>query len=728
MVNEGPSRVTGIASLQGIANTQLGRRRPWWRSAAYLRRTLIFILILVQVTVGTYYFSAILPRHRETAVETCLVVVFAVLFAWIATGFWTAVLGFALRRFGGDRCSLLRRHKADQLDSTPAVRTAIVMPLYHEPVERSLAGLRAIYESLERLGHLGQFDFFILSDSRDPEIWLGEQACWHRLCQELHAFGRIHYRRRTIQMRHKSGNIADFLRRWGSNYQYFMVLDADSVMSGHSIVRMVNIMELEPSVGILQSNPAIIRARSAFARVHQFASRAYGSIFAAGLAGLQLGDAAYWGHNALIRTAPFMKFCGLRNLSGLGLFSGPITSHDFVEAAFMRRAGYEVWFEPGMAGSYEEYPPTLVDDLARDRRWCKGNMQHIWLLARGRGIKFAHRMVFSYGVMSYLASPLWLLFLVLSTIEVARFTLWPINYFPTEHSLFPFWPQWHPDWAIGLVTSVIALLFLPKLLAVIDLVRTRQVHGFGGFGRLICSVLLESLVSILIAPIRMLEHTRFVFEAAFNMSFRWAGQNRSAETEWREALIHHAPGTVAAASWAGFAFWLKPLYFLWSLPITLALILAAPTSVLLSRIWLGEWLYQRKLMTVPEESSPPEILVRQLEVEASTPQLQRNFEEAVVDPRCNALHVALARRRSYKAHNHQARLRRRCLEHGPGILSAYEQSQLVQDGESLLWLHRAVWRAPPESYWGYYLDERRRRHNLWGVASEEAKVIQFPAR
>src|SRR3569833_2084269 len=182
---------------------------------------------------------------------------------------------------GGDRHSLLTRHDAAQLAATPLARTAIVMPLYHESVERSLAGLRAIYVSLQETGALDHIEIFIMSGSRDPEVWLEEQAAWYRLCRELNAAGHIHYRRRTVHLRHKSGNVADFLRRWGDDYDYFMVLDADSLASGESLVRMVRIMEREPQAGILQTNPAIMNARSAFARIQQFASRAYGGIFAA---------------------------------------------------------------------------------------------------------------------------------------------------------------------------------------------------------------------------------------------------------------------------------------------------------------------------------------------------------------------------------------------------------------------------------------------------------------
>lgn len=712
-----PARVE--RSTAGIAN---------WRRTALWRRALLFVLVMTQTAIGSYFFAAVLPYHGRTGVEIGLITAFAVLFAWMATGFWTAVFGFVLQCRGGDRHSLLRRHAAEALDAAPAARTAVVMPLYHEPVERSLAGLRAMYESLARLGYIEQFDFYILSDSRDPEVWLAEQAAWHALCRELGASGRIHYRRRSVHLRHKSGNIADFLRRWGAGYAYFMVLDADSVVAAETLVRMVNLMEREPQIGILQTAPSIVRARSTFARVHQFASRAYGGLFATGLAALQLGEAAYWGHNALIRTAPFMRLCGLRNLPGFGLFRGAISSHDFVEAAYMARGGYEVWLEPGLSGSYEEYPPTLIDDLARDRRWTKGNLQHLWLLVRAPRLRAAHRLVFFYGIMAYFASPLWLLFLILSAVEVMRFTLWPINYFPEDYSLFPIWPHWHPHWAIGLASSVMVLLFLPKLLAVIDLIRRGEARGFGGTRKLVHSALLESLVSVLLAPVRMLKHTRFVIEALANSSLRWAGQNRSEETEWRPALLHHAPATVLALAWAGFALWLKPLYFFWSLPITLALIASVPVSVLLSRVSLGDALRRRRLTLIPEERRQPRILSRLEELEASAPRLERNFEQAIIDPRLNALHVALARRRAAATHTDQVRLRRRCLQDGPRRLTTAERARLARDAESLSWLHQAVWRAAPDSPWGRLLEEQHRRRDLWQIGVSTADARRRPGR
>lgn len=680
-----------------------------WRGMAYSRRALLTVLVAAQTLIATYYILAVLPYHGATDLERGITALFALLFGWISVGFWMALFGFVVRRAGGDSYSLLRRHSPAELAATKLASTAVVMPIYHEPVDRSLAGLRAVYRSLRSTGKLPHFDFFILSDSRDPETWLAEQAGWYGLCRELDGSGRIFYRRRTLNLCYKSGNIGDFLRRWGRRYTYVAVLDADSLMSGEALVRMVQLMQREPRVGILQSNPAVINARSAFARVQQFANRAYGALLGAGLASVQMGEAAYWGHNALIRVRPFMRHCGLRSLPGFGLFRGPILSHDFVEAAYMGRAGYEVWMEPGLAGSYEESPPSLVDELSRDRRWAKGNLQHLWLMLSARRVRFAHRMAFLHGIMSYLASPLWLAFLVLVSIETTRFVLWPINYFPKGHELFPLWPEWHPEWALRLAVSTVVLLFLPKVLAIVDLALTGEAKDFGGTSRLSAGVLIEILLSSLLAPIRMLAHSRFVAGALLNVSLAWAGQNRTAETQWGSALITQAPGTLIAAGWAAFAFWLKPLFFLWTLPVSVPLMLAAPTSVLLSRFGAGAALRRAGLLLVPEERTGSPLLAELEHADGSPATYARlgNFERAVVDPVANAVHVALARVTRGETRKRRLReLRERCLRSGPAALSAVELSSLARDRESLAWLHENVWRAAEDSYWGECLDER----------------------
>ena len=674
---------------------------PNWKSHAWLRRLVFTVVIISQVILGTRYLIDVLPYHGRNLLELSLAMIFALLFTWISIGFWMGVYGFVLRLIGGDRLSLLRRHQAD-LDAAELARTALIMPIYNESIQRSLGGLRAGYLSLQAVGKLDHFDFYILSDSRHPDVWLLEQTAWYQLCRELKAEGRLFYRRRPINMHYKSGNIADFMRRWGRNYEYTIVLDADSLMDGATLVRMVQIMQLEPRVGIVQTNPLLINGKSLFARVQQFSSQAYGPLFSAGLAALQLGEAVYWGHNAILRTAPFMRHCGLRNLGGPGLFGGPILSHDFVEAAFMGRAGYEVWLEPGLAGSYEESPPTLVDELSRDKRWAKGNLQHLWLLLFEPRLKLAHRLAFVNGIMSYAASLLWLIFLALTTIEVARLVIWPINYFPVPYDPFPSWPEWHPLQAMTLGSITFFLLLSPKVLALADILSMRRQSAFAGSMSLAKGILLEFLLTVLFTPIRMLSHSRYLLEAMFNLNLAWAGQNRTLEATWRSAIIHHLPGALLALAWTGFSLWLGRVICYWTLPVSVPLILAAPISVLTGRSGFGARLRRRGLLKIPEESSECSLLV-DLQSMPMTDALMpcSAFIHAVLDPILSNLHRAVARRRERgPLQTRLETLRARCLEKGPDSLSEKEISLLVKDKESLAWLHREAWRADDDSVWG----------------------------
>src|SRR5439155_20424408 len=126
------------------------------------------------------------------------------------------------------------------------VLTAIVMPICEEPVERVFAGLGAIHRSLERAGALGRFHFFVLSDSADPSAAVKEEEAWFDWCHAVGGFGRIFYRRRKVRLERKSGNVADFCRRWGRRYRYMVMLDADSLMTGETLVRLVELLERHP--------------------------------------------------------------------------------------------------------------------------------------------------------------------------------------------------------------------------------------------------------------------------------------------------------------------------------------------------------------------------------------------------------------------------------------------------------------------------------------------------
>lgn len=682
---------------------RLQRRALPWIGAARRRRVLFLFLVLIPSVVASGFMVNVLPHQGSTWLEVVIVCVFGALFGWISIGFWTALLGFLVLTLRRDRYAITRLDAADQGPFAPSGRTALVMPICEEPVDRVFAGLKAIYRSVERAGGLPHFDFFVLSDSYSPDTYVKEEEAWARWCREVGGFGHIFYRRRKVRLKRKSGNVADFCRRWGRKYPYMIMLDADSVMAGETLVRLVRLMDKHPNAGMIQTAPTAVNRNSLFARIQQFASRVYGPMFAAGLHYWQLGDGQYWGHNTIIRIEPFMKHCALPRLPGQPPLGGEILSHDFVEAALMGRSGWTLWLAYDLDGSYEEVPSTLLEEMKRDRRWCQGNLQHLRLLFT-EGLFGAHRALFINGVLSYVSALLWFFFLTLSTVEAVRNALAEHDFFPHGASLFPTWPVWRPNWALALLAVTGAILFLPKFLSILLVViRNRGARAYGGLVRLTISVLCEIVISSLLAPIRMVFHSRFVVQNLMGRTVTWKSQGREdAETSWGEAIRHHGFDTVFASMWGISLYLLNPGYFWWVTPIIGALILSVPVSVLASRVGLGERARAWKLFLIPEESTRPREL-RELDAEYAVAQQRaagRPGAEAdgvvrvAVDPYAHALHRGLlGRRRSLRASIRAARqaLLRRTLAAGAAALGARERRIILGDPDLVDALHDRVW-------------------------------------
>jgi membrane glycosyltransferase len=582
-----------------------------WRRAARRRRIGLVLLVLAQTALGAWLLERTFPYPSLTGLEIATLGVFTVLWSWISLGFWTAVAGFVVRwRNATHLWAADGEADEDHRGGPLRTRTAVVVPIHNEDVRRVFAGVEATYRSLAATGHLHAFDFYVLSDTRDPETQHEEALAWAELCEAVDGFGRMFYRLRRHATKRKSGNIADFLRRWGRNYDHMIVCDADSVMAGATVVRLVQLMERHPRAGIIQSIPVMVNRETLFARVHQFAGRLYGPMLAAGLHFWQLGESYYWGHNAILRCEPFMKHCGLMRLPGEAPLGGEIMSHDFVEAALMGRAGWEVWIACDLEGSYEEAPPTLLDELKRDRRWCQGNLQHLRLLF-GDGIRGGHRGIMAMGVIAYASSLCWAAFLVLSTLTVIERWLTVPVYFTATPSLFPLWPQWRPELALALLGTTAVLLVLPKLLSVLLVVRARRTADFGALPRLVLSVVLEILVSTMLAPVRMWFHAKFVLLTLLGRQITWGAQVRTdAETRWRDAFRQHGVSTAVALVWVAGVGALSWSLVWWLLPIVAALGLSIPVSVYSSRVALGQALRRRRLFVIPEELERPEVLQR----------------------------------------------------------------------------------------------------------------------
>jgi membrane glycosyltransferase len=661
------------------------------RRTALLRRTVFLVLALVQSGAFAYHMvDSVLPYHGNDPLEVAILILSTILFAWVSLGFWTAVSGFILLCLGGDRHAITRSVSKDA-PIAPDARTAVIMPIRNEHVARVCAGLRATYESVAATGTLDRFDFFLLSDSCEGDTLAAERQAWLDLCVAVGGFGRVFYRWRRLRIKRKSGNVADFCRRWGRQYRYMVVLDADSVMSGDCLATLVRLMEANPTTGIIQTAPRAAGRETLYARVQQFATRVYGPLFTAGLHFWQLGESYYWGHNAIIRIAPFMRHCALARLSGRGPLSGEILSHDFVEAALMRRAGWKVWMAYDLPGSYEEMPPNLVDELKRDRRWCLGNLINARLFF-WQGLHPAHRAVFMTGILSYVSAPLWLLSLTLSTVFVLLETLVGPQYFVEPRQLFPIWPEWHMGSVIGFVVATGVVLFLPKFLSA-ALVIARGAEGFGGAVRVLASVVLELFLSALLAPIRMLFHSQFVAAALAGLHSSWKSPPREdAETTWGEAVLRHGAHTILGVTWAVGVYVLSPTYIWWMLPVVGALALSIPVSVYSSRASWGRALRRAELFLIPEETTPPaELRLARAYTAAASP--SPRFVDAVADPHTNALACATAgrpARPSLAAQPRRDRAVAAAVAQGPDRLAESLKLFLMADPAALSQLHARV--------------------------------------
>jgi membrane glycosyltransferase len=677
------------------------------------RRFLFFSAIFVLTSLATWFVADLYWRDAGglTGLEIILLVLFVPLFAHISVGFCTAFAGFCVINRGGDSSRISASAKGG--GRAGLASTAVVMPVFNEDVSRVFEGIRVVFKSVQQTEGADHFDFFILSDSNQPNQWIREEVAWAELCKQVGGFGKIFYRKRRQAINKKAGNVADFLRRWGRNYRYMVVLDADSIMTGDALVSLVSMMEANPSAGMIQTAPRIVRGETLYARLQAFANRLYSPLFLAGLNYWQQHEGNYWGHNAILRVKPFMDHCALPELPGNEPFGGRILSHDFVEAALMRKAGWAVWLAHDVEGSYEEGPPTLIESAKRDRRWCQGNLQHAWLLT-ARGFRAANRFHLLMGIMAYVSSPLWLLFLLLSTAEMVNRSALGVSdaSFPATDTTSLFGYTIAMPEALTLFSLTMLLLFLPKFASVVvTLGRTAEVALYGGRWRLVASALLEAAASMLLAPINMIFNTKFVIFTLLGQGVGWVAQKRAADvdgTDWREAIITHGSQTVLGVFWGVSSLILIPSYFRWLSFVLAGLVCSIPLSIFLSKVGFGRRARELGLFLTPEETRPSaelELLERNLaECYRHLPPFEPlradyGLMQAVLDPYINAMHVALLRQRrpSAGAREWFAKLQARLLREGPGTFTTKEKMALLLDPQSMMRLNRELWSLPSES-------------------------------
>ena len=587
-------------------------------------RTTLLLLTLGTTAAATAAFWSVIASDGVVLLDYPLAGLFTVLAGWIVLSFWTSTLGLLSILIGRHPGPMTVRPQP--ATEPTASRTAILMPVYNESPERVFAGARAMLAELRRCGRASEFALFILSDTTDPDIWLAEERAWARLAAELPEEQELFYRHRPRNVERKSGNIADFCSRWGKLYDYMLVLDADSLIAAGVMTEMVRRMDADDSVGILQVPPMPIGRRSMLARLQQFSARFYSPAFLRGF-GLWAGtDGNYWGHNAIIRVAAFLEHCELPKLPGVAPMGGEILSHDFVEAALIRRGGFKVCLADDLVGSYEESPTTLNAYAQRDQRWCQGNMQHIRLVL-AEGLHPISRLHLAMGVMSYVASPLWMAFLILSVVAAAMS--------PGSQSA--------EANATGLILFAVSMgmLIVPKIYGMIAAWRCGTLGEQGGAAAVATSVLLETCVSVLIAPVMMIDHTRFVVTTLLGRKVGWNAQDRSdgevaLGDGWEQRRVTFAIGVALTLCTIAFA----PNLLVWLSPILLGLLFSPVLAAGLGSSRLGQWLRNRNLLLVPEELEPPPVYQRREEAVRS-PLPSGSFHDVLVDPGLFALHLSI---------------------------------------------------------------------------------------
>ncbi|MBB4284977.1 membrane glycosyltransferase [Roseospira goensis] len=665
------------------------------------RRRGFLACVLALTLVTTQSFVQVLAANGLSALHVALIVVFVPLAAWLAQSFCTLTAGallIAWHRVRGRRAGPPdAAARAAGLD--PALpRVALVMPVYNEDTARVFAGVAAMRDDLARLGVSERFDVFVLSDTTDPDLWLAEIEAWSRERGRAPGLPRLYYRRRLDNARRKTGNIAEFVERWGGGYGAMVTLDADSILEAVTIWHLTRRLDADPRVALIQAPPKLVRGRTAFARLLQFAGDVYGPLGAAGTAFWAGGEGNYWGHNAIIRLGAFARCCGLPTLPGRAPLGGEILSHDFVEAALLRRAGWRVEMAWDLAGSCEEAPPTLTDFMVRDRRWCQGNLQHGRILF-ARRLHWVSRLHLMTGIMGYLTSPLWLVFLLLAGLQAWTLTVAEPVYFQGG-TPWPTWPISREDEAAVLLAAMMGLLFLPKLWGLgLALADRRGCRLRGGRARLVAGVVVETVLSALIAPVMMIRHTRFVVAILTGSPVGWTAQRRRAgRVTLRDALRANVDVMVIGVGASVAVLMHAPSLGWWLLPVLAGLVGSPLLTVMLDNGG-DDGLRRWGLLTIPEERRPPPV-VRMVDAHEAVladtlavPAVER-FSAVLTDPALNARHCALVGETggiSGLAPDAVARAEALAMQLAPALLRPEERRALLEAPDSMARVHAALW-------------------------------------
>ena len=549
--------VQDFARTPSRADAGTDRQDPIWRMAVFLPA-----LAITGFTLWGLY--GLFEISGMTSFEYILLALIGLTFIWVTLSVSTVGVGLASRL-----------DPARAPAPSDPINVALLVPIYNETPWDVFGNAAAMLTDLTGQKGTHRYSLFILSDSTDDAIAAQEWQAFQALRDRAPV--PVHYRRRAQNTDKKVGNLEDWITGWGAAFEAMLILDADSLMAGRAIDRLANELAADPRAGLIQSFPQLIGANTLFARMQQFSNIAYGWLLAEGLAHWARTEGNYWGHNAIIRTRAFASSAGLPYLRSLSGRRDLILSHDFVEASLLRRAGWRVRFLPRITGSFEETPGTLIDYILRDRRWCRGNLQHLRLLGT-RGLHPVSRFHLFQGAAAYLMSPAWFVLLIFWALLGRDADTNVISYFNEANPLFPNWPpaMTHIDSAIFLVVMY-AMLLMPKITsALIIAANGKAVRHFGGRRVFAGAVLTELALSIAYAPIMMIQQTKAVIGGIFGRG-GWTPQRRSAQAYPMGTLItfHWIESLIGALLFLGLG---TGLVSWWLIPIAVSLAFAVPLS------------------------------------------------------------------------------------------------------------------------------------------------------
>jgi membrane glycosyltransferase len=474
-----------------------------------------------------------------------------------------------------------------------SVGTAIVFPIKNEDTARVFGNVAAMAESLREADAAHVFDIFVVSNSDDPNCSVEEELAWHAVSG---MFERVYYWRRHREQGRKPANITEFCERWGSRYEYMVTMDADSLMSADCLLTLVGLMQANPQAALMQTAPNIVKGQTLWARLQQFTIWSNARIVQWGERVWQGAAGAYYGHNAIIRIAPFMQHCGLPRVPGRPPFGGDILSHDFVEAALLSRAGWQVWLVPELEGSYEECPPTFDEYFRRDRRWFQGDFVNFRLIGTSK-LPPAGRIRFAMAALRDVSTPLLLLLcgMVIGLAETPAYGAAAI-FIPFLVWDFTTRQSWVGVPAIGFGISVYNRSVTRQRLPVLRSLGNR---------------IIDQCLWLMTTPTRLLTHALFVVELAYGRDAGWTTLRRTAGTSTRSQSIGlYFAHTMCGATIAAVLFFTDSWALWWLSPILTCWICTVPLTRAFASRQIGALAQRAGVLLIPEENVPPPIITR----------------------------------------------------------------------------------------------------------------------